>query len=298
MKMRKLLIFMAIAVLILSAFVIIDADEGAVDGAAKTNYEVGDTCTFYSGTGTTKHNPSSDTAAYGKDTRVKVTMVVDSLPKAADSGWDDYGDMRVTGFEFSAASDLVYIPSYVLYKSTVDGVSHIYLYRVVSIDDSAKKQLDDKGMEVVLPKALRDESFGSNVTVTTEGYYMDTKGNTVHYSVDETMPTYMNGFGSYANYGYSDNPDSRYCEQGTVTKVEYAEGQTTYDLKTVNWSKNPMVSCDRWVCGSFPDMIGVVVSEPAPQPSGDSSETYQYVLTGLAILITMIVGIWLIRRKG
>lgn len=71
----------------------------------------------------------------------------------------------------------------------------------------------------------------------------------------------MNGFGGYGLYAYdTESPDYRFCEQGTVTGVDYAPGQTIYDTKLSLWSKNDMVCCDGWVCGSFPDMIGTVIT--------------------------------------
>lgn len=71
----------------------------------------------------------------------------------------------------------------------------------------------------------------------------------------------MNGYGGYTLYSYDkESPDYRFCEQGTVTRVDYAPGQTTYDTKLSPWSANDMVCCDGWVCGSYPDMLGAVIT--------------------------------------
>ncbi len=287
-----------IAVLVMSAFIVIPIDETAdADLTAKTNFDVGDTYTHWCGSGTTTHGPNSDSSKYNTNSKVTITMIVDSLPSKPDNGWNDYGTLRITGFAFSSASDLVYIPSYVVYKSTTDGVAHLYLYRVVEIEDAAKKQLDDNSMEVVLPAALRDESFGSNVTLTTEGIYKDTHGNVIHYNVDETMPAYMNGFGTYTLYTYEKtNPDKRYCEQGTVTKVDYAPGQTTYDITMTQWGANKITSCDRWVCGSFADMVGTVLTDNSnPEPSDDTEPSHGYVISGLVIIGILVCLSWLRR---
>ena len=298
----KILLIAAIVALVLYLYIPVDSETTEVNATdevvvltdvqgelAATHYEIGDICKFTSGSGTTTHKANSDVSKYNSGAQVTVTMVVDSLPVTYDSGWDDYGTLRITEFAFNANSDLVYIPSFIIYKSTFDGASHIYLYKVVAIDNAAKQQLNERGMEIVLPKALRGETFGSNVTVTTEGLYVDTHGNTVHYSVDETMTAYMNGYGGYSMYTYSDNADYRYCEQGTVTSVDYAPGQTTYDTKMCQWSKYPMTSCDRWVCGSFADMIGTVITgEDIPEPVVPNYEKERspvIVITAFALLL-------------
>ena len=296
--MRKsVLTITIIAVLLMSAFIVLPTDETSAAEASKTNFEVGDIYTHWCGSGTTTHGPNSDTSKYNTNSKVTITMIVDSLPSKPDNGWNDYGELRITEFSFSSASDLVYIPSYVVYKSTTDGVSHLYLYKVVEIEDAAKKQLNDNSMEVVLPQALKDESFGKNVTITTEGVYTDTHGNVIHYSVDETMPAYMNGFGTYTLYAYEKtNPDKRYCEQGTVTKVDYAPGQTTYDLTMTQWGANGMTCCDRWVCGSFADMVGAVLTEKTnPIPDDDTEPSNNVVIAGLVILGVLICLGWLRR---
>lgn len=71
----------------------------------------------------------------------------------------------------------------------------------------------------------------------------------------------MNGYGGYGEYAYATvHPDYRYCEQGTVTKVDYAPGQTTYDTKLSKWAANDLVCCDGWVCGDWADMLGTVIT--------------------------------------
>ena len=189
-----------------------------------------------------------------------MTFTVVSLPKGYDD-WNDYGTLMMTEIEFSPASDLLYVFSFAVQKATVDGKTSYAYFKIVSISDPVKAKIDAMTLDIVLPKALRDMGFSDSVNKVMQGDYKDTKGNTVHYSVDETATVYTNGYGGYSLYAYNTvNPDLRYCEQGTVISVDYAAGETSYDTKMSNWAKNDMVCCDHWVCASFPDMIGTVLT--------------------------------------
>ncbi len=224
-------------VLLLASFAIVLCVVAFVETADVTDADddmlsIGDTVSFGSGRGTVIHNEGQDVCTYNTDSQVIITMTVLTKPTEYNKGWDDVGTLEITGIEFKANSDLVYVPSYIVDKISSD----IGLYKIISISDDVKSKIDAKTISIVLPKELRSVKFGSSVTVVTEGSYTDTKGNVVHYSVDETSCAYMNGYGTYSAYAnVKSGADIRYCEQGTVTKVDYASGQTTYDTKMVRW---------------------------------------------------------------
>ncbi len=240
------------------------SNSGTLEGTvtALPYFLVGDTLTFSAGRGSIEHTPGQDKCKYDADSKVTITLTVENLPSAVNNGWDDYGTLKVTDIQFSDKSDLVYILSYSIGKVTVLGETILSFYKVTGIDDSVVQKINQRGgMNVVLPQALRDVLFDRSVTIVDEAYYTDTHGSKVYYSVDETTPAYMNGFTTYTLYSYQkENPDYRFCEQGTVTHVEYAEGMTTYDTKMSPWSVNDMTSCDYWVSGSFADMIGTALT--------------------------------------
>jgi len=230
-----------------------------VTDADDDRLSIGDTVSFGSGSGKVVHNDGQDVCTYNTDSQVIITMTVLTKPAEYNKGWDDVGTLSITDIEFKANSDLVYIPPYIVDKIGND----IGLYKIVSVSDSVKSEIDGKTVSIVLPRELRSISFGKNVTVLTEGSYTDTKGNVVHYSIDETSCAYMNGYGTYSAYAnVKTGADLRYCEQGTVTKVDYAAGQNTYDTKMVRWCTNDLTSNDKWVCGlgAFGDMIGTVLT--------------------------------------
>ena len=241
-----------VGVLVLLSFAFIasaDADVG------DPHMDVGTEVKFYSGSGYTTHGPSSDTSVYNDDSKVTMTLTVLTKPSGPNQGWDSTGTLSITGIEFSESSDLIYFPSYILDKDGND----ITIYKVVSIDLGVVDEIDSRTISVVLPQALKDVPFSKSVTKITEGSYTDTKGTLVRYAIDETAPFYYNGFACYAAYANNDkSPDMRMCELGHV--ISTTPAGASYDTKMVNWSKNDMVSCDSWVCGSFPDMIAAVLT--------------------------------------
>ena len=254
MKRNVLLLSVLAAMLCISAFILTAAD---TDADSK-ELEIGDTVTFGAGSGKVVHTDGQDKCAYNEDTQVTLTMTVLTKPGGYSGSWTDVGTVSVTGIEFKANSDLIYVPSYI-----VDKVGDsIGMYKVASISDTVIAEIDGKTIGIVLPKALRSTAFGKSVTVVTEGSYTDTRGNVVHYTVDETGCAYMNGYGAYTAYANAKtDADIRFCEQGTVTKVDYAQGQSSYDTKMVHWCTNDLTSNDTWVCGpSFADMIGTVLT--------------------------------------
>jgi hypothetical protein len=251
---NMLLVVSLVLVVSISAFAITaeSADAKVVEGK-----DVGDTFSFAAGSGKVVHNPGQDVCTYNTDSKVTLTLTVVTIPSDYNKGWDDVGTLTVTAIEFSANSDLIYIPAYIIDKQGSD----IGIFKVTSISDSVKSEINEKTISIVLPQALKSESFGKSVTVVKEGSYTDTMGNVVHYSIDETGSAYMNGYGAYSLYSSAEAADYRYCEQGTVTKVDYAPGQKTYDTKMSQWAKNDLTSCDSWVCGlSWGDMIGTVLT--------------------------------------
>ena len=248
-----------IVLFMLSVIPMAELSSEDVSGEAYDGYSVGDTLTIYSGKGTTKHNDKQDVSAYSGDSKVTMVFTVTSVPKGYDD-WNDYGTLKMTEITFGEDADLVYVFSYIVQKVNKDGKSMYAYFKITDIDGEAKAVIDSRTTEIVLPTALRDIDFSSSVTKVTEGCYVDTKGNAVHYNVDETATVYHNGYGGYSMYTNAADPDLRYCEQGTVTKVDYAAGQTGYDTKMCNWTKNDLTCCDRWVCGSFADMIGAVMT--------------------------------------
>lgn len=149
-------------------------------------FDVGDTFTFCSGSGTTVHSETQDTSKYNPDSKVTMTFTVTKTPSKIDGGWDDCGEATLTGISFSSASDLVYVLSYSVGKITVLGETHLSHYRITGIDQSVIDAIDDKAVSIVLPTALREIQFGPSVTKVAEGQYTDTKGSVVHYTVDET----------------------------------------------------------------------------------------------------------------
>jgi len=257
-KTFKRALFMASFVLVLAAFAfVLTIAESDADGDLESK-EVGDVMKFAAGSGKITHNPGQDVCVYNEGSKVTIDLTVLTTPTEYNKGWDDVGTLAVTAIEFSENSDVIYIPSYIIDKVGSD----IGLYKVVSMDDSVIDAINAKVIGIVLPQALRDIPFVKTVAVINETSYTDTKGNVVHYSIDETGTAYMNGYGGYSMYANNTTaPDIRYCEQGTVTKVDYAAGQTTYDTKMSQWSKNDMTSSDYWVCGlSWGDMIGAVLT--------------------------------------
>jgi hypothetical protein len=224
-------------------------------------FEVGDTFTFIAGSGTIEHTPGQDKCAYNPDVKVTLTMTVESLPSTVNNGWDDFGSVRITDITFSEKSDIIYVLSYSIGKVTINNEVILSYFKITSIDDSVVAKINERTIGIVLPNALEGTVFADNVTIIDEAYYTDTHGSKVYYSIDETATAYMNGYGGYSLYSYdTEDPDYRFCEQGTVTHVDYAEGMTTYDTKLSPWSANDMVSCDYWVCGSFADMIGTALT--------------------------------------
>ena len=286
-RRRSFLAILLITILMVSAVSIIlpSSDDSQADDAL--GIAVGDTMTLFSGRGSTTHLSGQDKSVYAENAKVTMTFTVDSLPKGYDD-WNDYGTLRMTGIEFSDASDILYVFSFAVQKTKVDGKDAFAYYKVTAIDDTVKTQIDSRTIDVVLPQQLRNMSFGSSVTKVTEGSYTDTKGNVVHYSIDETAAVYTNGYGAYSLYAYNKvNPDIRYCEQGTVTKVDYASGQTTYDTKMSQWAANDLTCSDSWVCGSYPDMIGAAMTYDLKFGSENVDYSMKEVRCGSNAVITV-----------
>ncbi len=149
-------------------------------------FEVGDTFTFSSGSGTTVHGEQYDSSSYNENSKVTMTFTVTKVPSKIDGGWEDCGEATLSGISFSSASDLVYVLSYSVGKVTVIDQIYRSQYRITAIDQSVIDAISAKKIGIVLPSALRDVQFGPSVTKVTEGQYTDTKGSVVHYSVDET----------------------------------------------------------------------------------------------------------------
>ena len=243
---------LVVSALVLLSFALIssaDADDN------DPHMDVGTEVKVSTGTGHTTHGPSQDVSKYGENTKVTMTLTVLTKPTGPNLGWDITGTLEITDIEFSESSDLVYIPSHILDKDGDD----ITIYKVTSIDDSVRDKINSKTISVVLPQALKDISFGKSVTKVTEGMYTDTNGTQVRYAIDETAPLYYNGYACYMAYAYAtESPDMRMCEIGHVIST-VPEG-ASYETKMVQWSKNDLVSCDSWVCGSFPDMLATVLT--------------------------------------
>jgi hypothetical protein len=227
------------------------------DDILEDRKQVGDVMNFAAGSGTVTHTPGQDVCKYGTDTKVTLSLTVITTPTDYNNGWDDVGTLTVTDIEFSANSDIIYVPSYIVDKVGSD----IGLYKVTAIDDSVIAEINEKTICIILPNALQSVKFSKNVTIVKEGSYTDTKGNVIHYSIDETSTAYMNGYGGYGLYANSKDADLRFCEQATVTKVDYAAGQTTYDTRMSQWASNDLTCSDTLVCGlSWGDMIGTVLT--------------------------------------
>jgi len=262
-KTQKYALCAAIAVMAMLAVAFVGiSDDDASDGDEKLlTLGINDTLEIVTGSGTVNHTAGQDICAYNENVQTTLTMTVTSHPAGGyNQGWDDVGTIRITDVSFKDNSDLIYVPSYIVDKVKND----IALYKVDAIDDSVVEKINGRTISIVLPQALRGVDFDDSVTELTEGSYVDTKGNTVHYAVVETGTMYMNGFGGYTMYTNSTEPDIRYCEQGRVISVDYAPGQDTYDKTMVQWSKNPLTSPDTWICGTWADMIGTVLIESGP----------------------------------
>ncbi|MCQ2071127.1 MAG: leucine-rich repeat domain-containing protein [archaeon] len=246
------------------------ADMTAAVVSIPKNYDLGLTNKFTSGTGTVKHNAASDSAKYDANSQTTLTFTITSLPRIDCSDWEECGTVTVTDIAFKTNSTLVYIPSYVIYKINLNGTNYNVFYKVNDIARNVIEELNGHGMSVVLPQALRSIDLGTNVTVVDTSSYTDRAGNVVTYHIDETGAVHSNGFMAYTLYGYAtENADPRYCEQGTVVYVEYAEGQTEFSTALVGWSKSPMACNDTTISGSFPDMIGsVMVAIDLPTDTG------------------------------
>ena len=251
---KDILLLTSLALVLCIAAFALSADDTDAEGLA-----LGDTVSFGAGSGKVVHTESQDVCTFNPDSQVIITMTVLTKPSEYKKSWDDVGTLSITDIKFKANSDLIYVPSYIVDKIGND----IGMYKIVSISDSVISEINKKTISIVLPQALKSTSFGKSVTVVTEGSYTDTKNNVVHYAINETSCAFMNGYGTYSLYAYAKTgADFRFCEQGTVTKVDYAPGQSTYDTKMVHWSLNDLTSCDKWVCGlgAFGDMIGTVLT--------------------------------------
>ncbi len=224
-------------------------------------FNVGDTLTFVSGTGMVKHTSGWDQASFNKNATTKMTFTVTTASTGINN-WGVYGTVTLTDLNFSSDADLVYIPSFFIGKLTIDGVNYLTYCKVTAISDEAMAKINERTINVVLPQALEDTKFSESVTILTGSHYTDTLGNVYYYDVVETSPVWYNGYTTYGGYAYvEENADSRYCEQGNVTKIVFKDGITATTAGLSTWSKNPLTSSDEWIgsASSWGDMIGLVI---------------------------------------
>ncbi len=224
-------------------------------------FNVGDTLTFVSGTGTVQHTSGWDKASFNKDATTKMTFTVTTASTGVNN-WDIYGTVTLTDLNFSSDADLVYIPSFFIGKLTIDGVNYLTYCKVTAISDEAMAKINERTINVVLPQALKDTKFSDSVTILTGSHYTDTLGNVYYYDVVETSPVWYNGYTTYGGYGYvEENADPRYCEQGNVTKIVFKDGITATTTGLSTWSKNPLASSDEWIgsASAWGDIIGLVI---------------------------------------
>ena len=224
-------------------------------------FNVGDTLSFTTGTGTVDHTSGWDKASFNKDATTKMTFTVAEAATGLND-WDVFGTVTLTDLTFSSNADLVYIPSYFIGKLTIDGVDYLTYCKVTAISDEAMAKINGKTIKVVLPQALKGTTFSESVTVLTGSHYTDPLGNVYYYDVVETSPVWYNGYTTYGGYAYTaEGADSRYCEQGNVTKVVFKDGLTATTTGLSTWAKSPLASSDEWIgsASSWGDIIGLVV---------------------------------------
>lgn len=224
-------------------------------------FNVGDVTTFNSGSGVVNHTDGWDKASFNDKSATTMNFTVLKAAEGMDD-WSVYGTAELTSLKFQDNSDIVYIPSYLVGKVDINGTTYYTYVKVTSISDAALEQINGKTISVVLPQALKGTHFGDSVTILTGSHYVDSLGNTYYYDVNETSPIWYNGYTTYTVYAYADNGDVRYCEQGEVTKIVFADGITATTAKLSTWGSSPLASSSEWIgaAGSWGDIIGLAVT--------------------------------------
>lgn len=226
-------------------------------------FNEGETTTFVSGSGTVNHTKGQDIAKFNTDSGTTMVFTVRTASAGVDD-WAVYGTAELTSITFKSNADLIYIPSYIVGKVQMGSTTHYTYCKITAISDDVLASINAKTISVVLPQALKNTVFSNTVTVITEGHYTDSNGNVYTYNVLETSPIWYNGYTTYTVYAYAtENADARYCEQGQVTKIVFADDLVEPTLGLSPWAKSPLASNDVWIGSatpSFGDIIGLAVT--------------------------------------